>query len=459
MNDLLGKALIVTVAAALAMSLLTDTTYATLGLSLLATAVLVPIACSMRLRRDLNSLVVSGLIYRHAVAGLVALWILPYYAARNSADAVWYDSQAGYLAELIRAKAWSQIHLNVGSDMVSFVTALSYLPFGPTAGGITFLSGLLGFIGSICFVGAAASSLQGRRLRGYAILVMMLPSLVFWSTLFGKDSWVFCGLGISAFGIARWLKYHRWSDFLKTLIGLGVVYAFRPHIALAAVLGLALTTVVTREHNAPRSVTKSVTVLLFMALMMHFMWQGLSQVTGLQEVSPESFVTRIVQQGRWTNEGGSSVEATEIEGPWGFISQLPVGAVRLLFRPWPWEATSLSMFVAALDSAILIGLLVVKWPNVLNTLRRIRSEPFAFFCVVLTIELIVIFSTIPNLGLLVRQKTQITPFLYLLAFSGNRRVARRHRSTRQNQAADAAWLSQIRGRAHLDSAGVAASRT
>ena len=117
------------------------------------------------------------------------------------------------------------------------------------------------------------------------------------------------------------------------------------------------------------------------------------------------------------------------------------------------------MFVAALDNAILIGLLVVKWHNMLNTLRRLRTEPFAFFCVVLTIELIVIFSTIPNLGLLVRQKTQITPFLYLLAFSGNRRLARRHRPTRQNEAADAAWLRRIQGRAYLEPEGVAASRT
>jgi hypothetical protein len=431
---------------------------ATLGLSLLATAVLLPIACSVRLRRDLNSLVFSSLLWRLLVISFVALWILPYYAARDSADAVWYDIQAGHIADLIRAGAWSEIHLSVGSDMVSFVTALLYLPFGPTPSGMTFLSGLLGFIGSLYFVAAAAVALQSSRLRGYAAFVMLVPSIVFWSTLFGKDSWVFCGLGICAFGIARWLKFSQWTDFLKILIGVGVVYAFRPHIALTVTLGLALTTVVCRERNSPRSVTKSVTVLLLLAPMMLFIWQAVSDMTGVTEVSRDSAVTEISQRGAGNKGGGSEVTTTETEGIQGFVSQLPAGAVRLLFRPWPWEATSLFMFVAALDNIILIVVLLVKWRDVLDSLRHLRTQPFAFFCVALAIQLIVMFSTIPNLGLLMREKTQLTPFLYLLAFSGNRKAVRRRKSTRPNEA-DAAWLSRIPDTVPLGSEGVAASQT
>jgi len=457
-NDLLGKSIFVAVSAALAMSLLSDTMLATLGLSLLATAVLVPTACSVRLRRDLNSLVFSSLLWRLLVVSLVALWILPYYAARDSTDIVYYDIQAGHIADLIRAGAWSEIHLSVGSDIVSFVTALLYVPFGPTPGGMTFLSGLLGFIGSLYFVAAAVVALESSRVRGYAMFVLLLPSIVFWSTLFGKDSWVFCGLGICAFGIARWLKFGQWTDFLKTLIGVGVVYTFRPHIALAVTLGLALTTVVCRERRSPRSVTKSVAVLLLLAPMMVFIWQAVSDMTGVTVVSRKSAVAEISQRGAGNKGGGSDVTTTETEGQLGFISQLPAGAVRLLFRPWPWEATSLFMFVAALDNIILIAVLLAKWRNVSDTLRHLRTQPFAFFCVVLTIQLIVMFSTIPNLGLLMREKTQVTPFLYLLAFSGNRRVVRRRRPTRR-KGAEAPWLNRIRGTVPLGSEGVAASRT
>jgi hypothetical protein len=456
-NHLLGKSIVIAVSIALAMSMLTDTIYATLGLSLLAIGVLVPIGCAFRLRRDLNQLVLSSLIWRLLVAGAITLWILPYYAARNSADATWYDSQAGNLAALIRAGAWSEVHVSPGADMVSFVTALLYLPCGPTPGGMTFVSALFGFIGALCFVAAAAVALPSSRLRGYAMLVLLLPSVVFWSSIFGKDSFVFFGLGICALGIASWLKFSQWTDFLKTLIGLGVVYMFRPHVALVVILSLVLTIVLCRERKSTHSGTKSVLVLMLLAPMMIFTWKVASDMMGVKELSGQSMVNRLSEEGHGTTAGGSTVATTEVEGQRGFLSQLPAGAVRLLFRPWPWEATSPFMFVAALDNLILMAVLVVKRRNVLDALRHLRTKPFAFFCVVLSIQLIAAFSTIPNLGLLVREKTQITPFLYILAFCGNTSLVLRRRPARWNQAG-VPWHRRIPEMVPLDSKGVAAAR-
>jgi hypothetical protein len=458
-NDLLQKSILIAIATALSMSLLSNDIAPTLGLSLIATAVLVPLAYSIRIPRGLKPLVLNGFIARLAAIAAVALLILPYYAARNSADASYYDSQAGIVAGLIRTGNWSQISLNLGTDIVSFVTAIIYLPFGSTPVGMTFLSGLLGFVGSLCFVGAGVASLPRKNLRGYAIFVMMLPSIVYWSTLFGKESWVFFGLGISALGIAQWFRDRTWSGILKALIGLGVVIMFRPYVALAAALAFALTALVSRERNAPLSVTKTVAVLLLMAPLIFFMWQSVSSMTGVTEVSGESIVGRITDQGVNTRlGGGSDVATSEVHGTREFVYQLPAGVVRLLFRPFPWEATSPFMFLAALDNIILIGILVVKRRNVMDTLRHLRTRPFAFFCVVLTIGLSVVFSTIPNLGLLMRQKTQITPFLYILAFSGSRKTVRQRMPNRRNYAR-ITWLSRIPDTVTLAPEGVEVSRT
>jgi len=281
----------------------------------------------------------------------------------------------------------------------------------------------------------------------------MLPSLVFWSSLFGKESWVFFGLGISSLGIAQWFRYRKWSGLLKALIGLIAVCLFRPYVALAAALAFALTTFVSRERNKPLSVTKTVTVLLLMAPLMYFMWQSVSSMTGVTELSEESIVGRIADQGVNTRlGGGSDVATTEVHGTREFLVQLPVGAVRLLFRPFPWEASSPSMYLAALDNLILIGILVVKRHNMMDTLRHLKTRPFACFCVVLSIGLTVIFSTIPNLGLLMREKTQITPFLYVLAFSGNRGVVRRRVPVRRNYAGKA-WIHRIPGTVPVDPEG------
>ncbi len=429
MNELLLKMVMIALVVALGLSILSDSILSAFGLSLAGTITLVPIAYYLRSRRELNNLFLNGFALRLGAVVVVALIILPYYAARNSADASYYDTQAGLIADQIRAGAWWQIDLRAGTEMVSFVTALLYIPFGPSSAGMTFISGLLGFVGSLCFVGAAAESLPLKRLKQYAIFVMMLPSVVFWSTLFGKDSWVFFGLGISALGTAQWLRYRRWGGAAKMLIGFGITFAFRPYVALIVVLSLAFTTFFASERHrlhSPLSVIKSVFVLVLLIPLTLFMWKGVSQLTGVTEVSEESIVGRISQQGSQTKlGGGSDVDSTEIQGTGGFVRQLPEGAIRLLFRPWPWEATSFFMFVAALDNLVLIIVLVARRRNLMNAFRNIRTLPYQFFCLLCAIGLTIVFSTISNLGLLMREKTQVTPFLYVLAFSGERERKRK----------------------------------
>ena len=419
-------ALLLTLFCAAFLALGTGAVYSTFGMCLLATALLLPIACSVRFRRDLGSLVLSSLASRQVVVSLIVFWVLPYYAGRNSADASWYDSQAAGLADLIRAGAWSEIHIGLGSDVVSFLTALMYLPFGPSPEGVVVVSGLVGFIGSLLFVAAAWVSLPENRLRGYAAFVLLLPSILFWSSLFGKDSFIFCGLGICAFAVARWLKYGRWGDLLGIAIGLGAVYAFRPHIALAVALSLTLVEGVRRRQRGAGA--KSIAVLALLVPTLIGGVAAVSEFTGVAEVSQESVAARINQQGLETVGGESTVETRASVGIGGFITQLPSGIFRLLFRPFPWEARTIFMFVAALDNLVLIAILIANRSTIMDTLRHLRTQPFALFSCALALLLMMIFSTIPNLGLLARQKTQITPFLYVLAFSGNRREKRHPQS-------------------------------
>jgi len=469
MSDLLLKMLVVAVATVLVLSLLGNlllvgslgggnSLAASFWLSLLAVLVLVPVAYSFRSSRGMDSLVLKGFLLRLLAICIVALYILPFYAAKQSADAVVYDSQAEAVADQMRAGDWAQIDFRAGSEMVWCVTALLYLPFGPSAAGMTVVSGLLGFVGSLCFVGAAAETLPLKRLRQYAIFVMMLPSLVFWSTLFGKDSWVFLGLGVSALGMAQWLRHQRWSSAVKMLFGLGIVFAFRPYVALAVVLSLVLTALVSRERSAPLSVFKTIPVLVVLAPMMFFMWQSVSRMTGVTEISESSIVGRISEQGvQLKTGGGSEVNTTDIHGGRSFLLHLPEGAVRLLFRPWPWEAKSFFMFVAALDNIVLVVVLVARRRNVVNSLRTIRTQPYPFFCVALTMILTLLFSTTPNLGLSMRQKTQITPFLYFLAFSEDRKKASRRNVVAQGLSGSA-WSRPIPGAAAVDLKSSTASR-
>jgi len=242
------------------------------------------------------------------------------------------------------------------------------------------------------------------------------------------------GFGVGSLGVAQWLKYRRWSGFVKALLGLGIAFAFRPYVALAAVLSLVAATLGCRARYTPIAAIKSIAVMVVMLPVLAYMWQGVSLQSGVTEISGASFVDRISSQGAGNNTGGGSeVSTDEIHGIGQFVTQLPEGAIRLLFRPWPWEATSFFMFVAALDNIALMVVLIARRRTLMKSLRQVRTQPYAFYCLLLTLGLTAIFSTIPNLGLAMRQKTQITPFLYFLAFTGDKET-QRHKPARSRQA-------------------------
>src|SRR5271157_804582 len=143
-------------------------------------------------------------------------------------------------------------------------------------------------------------------------------------------------------------------------------------MALAVALSLTLVEVVRRRQRG--SGAKSIAVL---ALLVPMLISGVSAVrdfTGVGEVSRESVAARINQQGLETTEGGSTVETRASVGLSGFITQLPSGIFRLLFRPWPWEAKTLFMFVAALDNLVLLAILITMRSSIMDTLKHLRTQ-------------------------------------------------------------------------------------
>ena len=72
------------------------------------------------------------------------------------------------------------------------------------------------------------------------LLVLFLPSLLYWSSALGKDAWSVMGLGICSYGVARVMTQKRFSGLLILAAGLAAVVLVRPHVALTVGSGLVL---------------------------------------------------------------------------------------------------------------------------------------------------------------------------------------------------------------------------
>jgi hypothetical protein len=111
-----------------------------------------------------------------------------------------------------------------------------------------------------------------------------------------------------------------------------------------------------------------------------------------------------------TSQGGSAFEAQPVQSP----VQLPWAVVTVLFRPFPYEASSLESMVASVEGLALLALLWVHRRSLRAFPRLLRREPFVAFCTTYTLLFVVAFSSFGNFGILTRQRVQVFPFFLVL---------------------------------------------
>jgi hypothetical protein len=108
------------------------------------------------------------------------------------------------------------------------------------------------------------------------------------------------------------------------------------------------------------------------------------------------------------NLGGSA-----FQGKASLVSRALAAPV-LFFRPFPWEAQSATSIIAAGEGLLLLWL-VVRRRQLMRTLRRWRSNPFAAFMILFVIEFCLIYSAaVTNFGLLARQRVMALPMVLML---------------------------------------------
>jgi hypothetical protein len=268
------------------------------------------------------------------------------------------------------------------------------------------------FIGLVCFVTAARRAVPGLMVRRYAVLTLFLPSVLFWSSSLGKDAWMVFGMGLFAVGAAR-LYTGSISGVVFLLVGAYATAVVRPHLTAIALAALAVG-FVGRRMVGRRSVSAATVMLglLGVALM--------AAVTApiLDEVLPRSSegLTGILTatEGR-TSIGGSEIEISAPNSP----LEYPAAFFTVLFRPVLLEVRSATQFVSAVEGTILIGLIALWRRNIGDAVRATARVPYLRFAGIYTLAFAFAWSSIGNLGIIVRQRVQVLPLLLLFLCVAN----------------------------------------
>jgi hypothetical protein len=249
--------------------------------------------------------------------------------------------------------------------------------------------------------------------KRYAMLIFFLPSMLFWSSSIGKEAWMTLALGLTAYGAARAFT-HQPRAYLPLLLGLVAALMVRPHIAVLAVAALFAGYVV-RPRRGRGLLGGRVGKIIGIAVLATV---GVIAAQQMQDAlhlnSSSSFNDALDMAQERTDEGGSSFQAARIRSP----ADVPLAAVTVLFRPFPFEADSAQALVSALEGVALMGLFVVSGRRLVHAPRLALRNPYIAFASVYSMIFVFAFSTFGNFGIITRQRVQLFPFVLVLLCLG-----------------------------------------
>jgi hypothetical protein len=329
----------------------------------------------------------------------------------GAADAVQYDAAGRAIAADLASGVLPQIQNIWGTDFVELLTGLFFFVTGPSFVGAWIVWSFLGTMGMLLQYKAFVTAFPAGNRRLYMALVFFAPSILMWTNALGKDALMAFTLGITAYGAAR---ASRSSLSVRNLLiiglGLGGALLVRPHVAAILMAGLVAVVLLRPIRAGMLTPVIRVATLLGFAVLAVFVVRTAATFINVDDLSVEGVTEFMETEQAQTEQGGSSFTGAFPTTPQG----LGLAIVTVLFRPFPWEAPGLLGLAASAESMVILGLLLWRLGNVLRAWIYAFRDGYLAFQVVYVTLFVFFFSTIANFGILVRQRVQLLPFLFVL---------------------------------------------
>lgn len=331
----------------------------------------------------------------------------------GNADASVYDRNARRLAPLYWAGdfgadvGWPHF---VGSGFLIVVTAILYILIKPTLVGAFLVFAWMSFWGVVLAWRAFRLALPEGDHRKYLVLVLFLPSMLFWPASIGKEAWMTLAIGLCLYGSARILT-NRKGGIVVLCVGLAAALAVRPHVAALCAAGLVIGYLIRppKRRTSLTPLIKTVGILVVVGIAV-IVVQRAAGFAGIDELSVAGVQGAIEDQSSRTEIGTSSFTPTPLTSPLG----LPMAAITVIFRPFPFEAHNVQALVAAAEGLLLMVLVGRSWRTLLSLRRLVRRQPYIALAAAYVFGFIIAFSSFSNFGLLARERSQLTPLILVL---------------------------------------------
>ena len=316
----------------------------------------------------------------------------------------------------------------LSGSLIGNLLGFFYLIAGPGIAGMFLLSGLIGFLGSYLFLRAFDLEFpsDGRRDKRFlALSLYLLPSLVYWAILLGKDSWIFLFLGWASYAFVNLLKRFRLRYLFGLMGSLVPITLIRLPVGAVLVFAVGCGWLLKKGKSGPAGILRPVRLVIYpivivgIAIVIIFsyldQYKQLVAEASLLEAALEVGLVKHAGLSTDPTAGGSSL-AIGIARPTAgaTLGYLPLGMFTFLFRPLVFEAHHALALAAALESTFFLALVFWRFRNLVAAVKSVFSRPFVAFCAITFSLLTAMLSLESNFGVIVRHRTMVLPFLLIL---------------------------------------------
>jgi hypothetical protein len=298
----------------------------------------------------------------------------------------------------------------LGDGSVSIAAGIVFSLVGVNEVAAFFVFAWFSWLGTIFFYKAYALTFPEGGRRRYALMLFLLPSLLFWTSDVSKEAIMMLALGVATLGAARVLARVK-RGYPLVLLGIAMGVATRPN-EFALLLGAFTVAMVFRRSDRQRAgrAVRRVGTLIFLAIIL-----SVTAVLTLKFVHSNAGSIGGVLHTANQNNSGKGVGFGSSNVPYSSDPLLyPRDIYTVLFDPLPITAGSLTQVIAAGENTVILVLVLTSLRRLRLVFRVGRERPYVILCAVYSAAFIYSFAALGNLGLITRERTLLFPFLLVL---------------------------------------------
>ena len=343
---------------------------------------------------------------------VVVLGLMPFYDFTYGVDPDGYfvnASSPGF--------TWQGFQLGQGTVNTQMLTWLHIKMLSSSFEASRLSFALLGLV-AVFLVYRAGTICIGREEPRLFFALALMPSILFWSSILGKDPIAMFGIAAYVYGVVAWHKLEHNLYLIWAAMGVTVAVYVRIWFGPILLIPLAILGLMKAESLTKRAVFVSLGLIGLAASPI-----VMQQAIGVDMTQQEDLLESTQRLSRIFPSGGSSLDVPDLATPGEIARFAPLGMFTALFRPLPGEVQNVFGFLAGIDGAVLLLLAV-------RALWRVRPKdlkeplvPWAFSVILLWAGIYAV-ASFQNLGTMSRYRLQIMPlFLGTLFYLGRKRVS------------------------------------